>query len=146
MTALTIYEPFRGLFPHRRLFEDFFKMSICEGVSEESSIMTPRVDVSENDNEYHVLADLPGFKKDEVDIEVNDGYLKMTAQHEGQKEGKKEKYLIQERCYGTWSRTFRLPNDVSSEGVKADMSEGILDVTLPKREESKPKRVEIKVH
>jgi HSP20 family protein len=146
MTALTIYEPFRGLFPHRRFYEDFFKPYMYEGISEESSTMTPRVDVSENDNEYHVLADLPGFKQDEVDIEVNDGYLKMTAHHEGQKEEKKEKYLIQERCYGTWSRTFRLPEDVSSEGVKADMSEGILDVTLPKKEESKPKRIEVKVH
>ncbi len=146
MTALTIYEPFRGLFPHRRFVEDIFNMSMCEGISAEGSTMTPRVDVSENDDEYHVLADLPGFKKDEVDIEINDGYLKMTARHEGQKEEKKEKYLIQERCYGTWSRTFRLPEDVSSEGVKADMSEGILDVTLPKKEEAKPKKIEIKVH
>lgn len=146
MTALTIYEPFRGLFPHRRFFEDFFKPYRYEVRSEENSTMTPRVDVSENENEYHVQVDLPGFKKDEVDIEVNDGHLKMTAHHEGQKDGKKEKYLIQERRYGTWSRTFRLPEDVSSEDVKADMSEGILDVTLPKKEESKPKRIKVKVH
>ena len=146
MTALTIYQPFRGLFPRRSLFDDFFKTYMTEDMSEESTVLTPRVDVCESDEEYHVRADFPGFAKDEVDIQISDGHLKMTAEHKGEKEEKKENYLIQERCYGTWSRTFRLPDDISGDGVKADMHDGILDVTLPKKEETKPKKIEVKVH
>jgi HSP20 family protein len=77
--------------------------------------------------------------------ELNDGLLKVTANHKEEKEEKKENFLVQERRYGTWSRTFRLPDDVSGEHVKATMTDGVLDVTLPKKEETKPKKIEVKV-
>ncbi|MBW2622248.1 MAG: Hsp20/alpha crystallin family protein, partial [Deltaproteobacteria bacterium] len=77
MNALTIYEPFRGLFPRRRLLEDFFRPYMLEGMTEERATLTPHVDVSETEDEYHVRAELPGFKKDEVDLEINDGLLKV---------------------------------------------------------------------
>jgi len=146
MNALTIYEPFRGLFPRRRLFEDFFRPYMLEEMTDERETLTPRVDVSETENEYNVRAELPGFKKDEVDIEIHDRLLKVTAEHKEEKEEKKENYIIQERRYGTWSRTFHLPDDVSDEHVKASMTDGVLEVTLPKKEETKPKKIEVKVH
>ncbi|MBW2090908.1 MAG: Hsp20/alpha crystallin family protein [Deltaproteobacteria bacterium] len=146
MTALTLYDPFRGLLPKRSFFDDLFKPFFFETLEETDSALTPRVDVSETEHEYLVRAELPGYSEKEVDLEITDGLLKLSAEHKEEKEDKKEEYHLRERRYGKYIRNFRLPDDVNSEKINAKMEHGVLTVTLPKSEKSKPKKIDIKVH
>ena len=107
----------------------------------------PAVDVSEDDDEYLVTADLPDVEKDQVKVTVEKGTLTITGERMQEKEegDKKKKFHRVERSYGKYLRTFRVPDDVAADDVKADFKNGVLKVHLPKSEEAKPKALEIKV-
>ena len=105
----------------------------------------PQVDISEDDKEYLVKADLPEMKKEDVKIIVENGVLSISGERKSEKEEKKKKFHRIERSYGSFLRTFTLPKDTDSTKIAAEFKDGVLKVHLPKGSTSKPKPVEVKV-
>ena len=102
------------------------------------------VDVREDGDHLYVEADLPGFKKEEIDITLENQTLTISAEHsEQQKEEKEGEYLLNERRYNRFLRSFTLPPTVDEKKVDAKLQDGVLHVTLYKREESKPRKIQV---
>ncbi|HEV2287333.1 MAG TPA: Hsp20/alpha crystallin family protein [Candidatus Acidoferrales bacterium] len=105
----------------------------------------PAVDVFETENELVIKADLPEVSEKELDVRVENNMLTIRGDRKFEQKVKEENYLRMERAYGSFSRSFSLPNTVNTEAIHADYKEGVLTVTLPKRAESKPKQVKINI-
>ncbi|UCG89478.1 MAG: Hsp20/alpha crystallin family protein [Gemmatimonadota bacterium] len=105
----------------------------------------PAVDVSETDAEYLVKAELPGIKKEDVKLTVSEGRLTLRGERQHKKEEKTEKLHRVERAYGSFVRSFTLPDDVDEAKLSADYSDGVLRVHLPKSAVTKPKATEIQI-
>jgi HSP20 family protein len=103
------------------------------------------VDVREDADHVIVEAELPGFKKDEVDINLENQTLTISAEHKEKKDEKSDKgeWLLRERLYSRFQRSFMLPATVDPKSVQAKLNEGILTVTLNKREETKPQKIAV---
>lgn len=106
---------------------------------------SPRVDISEDDKEYLVKADLPEMKKENVKVTVENGVLSISGERKSEKEEKKKKFHRIERSFGTFLRTFTLPEYADAKKVAAEFKDGVLKVHLPKRPMAKPRPVEVKV-
>ncbi|HEY2517183.1 MAG TPA: Hsp20/alpha crystallin family protein [Polyangiaceae bacterium] len=104
----------------------------------------PPVDIYEDKDAIYVKAELPGVKPDEVKLHVENNILTLTGERKFEKEEKKEGYHRVERSYGTFTRSFALPNNVVGEQVAADMADGVLTVKLPKKAEPQPRRIEVR--
>ena len=105
----------------------------------------PSVDITEDEKEYLVKAELPGLKKEDIKVNVEDGVLTITGERKFEKEEKNKKYHRIERSYGNFTRTFTLPEAVKADKVAAEFKDGVLHVRLPKDETAKPKTIEVKV-
>jgi HSP20 family protein len=125
-----------------RLFNDAFERT--EG---ESNLTTwaPAVDISENEHELVVKADLPGVDAKGLDIRVENNVLTIRGERKFEKKVDQDNYLRVERAYGSFSRSFALANSVNPEGIKADYLDGVLSLSVPKREEAKPKQIKVNV-
>lgn len=101
-----------------------------------------RSDVKELDNEYEFKIDMPGYKKENIKISLDDGYLTVEADNacECKKEDKKEKFLHKERFYGHVCRTFYVGEDINEEGIKAKFEDGVLNLVVPKKEHVEPEK------
>ena len=104
---------------------------------------SPLVDISEDDKEYLIKAELPEVKKEEVKITLEDGMLTITGDRKFEKEENGKKYHRVERAYGSFVRTFSLPDDASPGKVSAEFKDGVLTVHLAKVAKAKPQQVEI---
>jgi len=115
--------------------------------SDESSITTwaPAVDIYETEHELVVKADLPDIKPEELDIRVENNILTIRGERKFEKKVNESNYLRVERAYGSFSRSFSLANTVNAEAIKADYKNGVLALTIPKREEAKPKQIKVNV-
>jgi len=102
------------------------------------------VDISERDNALIVRASLPGVKKDDIDVQVNQGVLSITARRSEESETRNERYYRRERHMGAVSRRIALPGIVQDADVDAELKDGILTLTLPVPEQHRPKRIEIR--
>ncbi|KXS49361.1 MAG: HSP20 family protein [Halanaerobium sp. T82-1] len=98
-----------------------------------------RVDIKESDDEYTIEAEMPGMKREDIKLELNDDYLTISAEHQEEKEEKKENYIRRERRQGKYTRSFYLEN-VDQDEIKAEYDEGILKVHLPKLEQTPVKK------
>lgn len=105
----------------------------------------PLADVTEDEKEYIIKAELPDIKKEDVKVAVENGVLTISGERKFEKEEKKRKYHRVERAYGTFMRSFTLPDDANASNVKAEFKDGILTVHLPKSEHAKPKHIDVKV-
>lgn len=105
----------------------------------------PLVDISEDDKEYLVKAELPEIKKEDVRVSVENGVLSISGERKIEKEEKDKKYHRVERAYGRFERTFALPEGADGTKITAEFKEGVLKVHLPKAENAKPKSVTVKV-
>jgi HSP20 family protein len=126
--------------------EQIFGDHLDRGRSEEGlgkGVWMPAVDIYETKDAVCVRAELPGVDKEAVSVEVKDGVLALRGERKFEKEVKEENYHRVERSYGTFHRSFSLPSSVDGERVTARMKDGVLEVTLPKREEAKPKQIKI---
>ena len=104
------------------------------------------VDVREDADHIYVEAELPGFRKDEIDVTLENQTLTISAEHReenSQGDGKKGDYLLRERRYNRFMRSFTLPPTVDDQQVQAKLNDGILTITLNKREETKPRKVQV---
>ena len=106
---------------------------------------TPLVDIIEDNNEYLVKAELPELKKEEVKVNVENGQLTISGERKSEKEEKGKKFHRIERSYGSFLRSFTLPESVNADTVSAEFKDGVLSVHLPKDEKAKPKSIEVKV-
>jgi HSP20 family protein len=106
----------------------------------------PQVDVFETADSIVLKADLPEVKKSDVDISIQNNTLTLKGERKMERESKENQVYRMERSYGTFSRSFSLPPTVDSERAEAEFADGVLTLTLPKREESKPKQIKVKVN
>jgi HSP20 family protein len=106
---------------------------------------TPTVDISETDGEYQIRAEIPDVKKEDVKVTVEDGVLTIQGERKQEKEEKGKRYHRIERSYGSFVRSFSLPDVIDEEKVKAEFKDGVLSLHLPKSEKAKPKAIEVKV-
>jgi HSP20 family protein len=105
----------------------------------------PAVDVSETDGEYQIKAEIPDVKKEDVKVTLEDGVLTIQGQRKQEKEDKGTKYHRVERAYGSFVRSFTLPDLVDEQKVNAEFKDGVLNLQLPKSEKAKPKAIEVTV-
>lgn len=143
-TSVIRWDPFRNLSGLQeqvnRLFESNFRVQ-----ADESALTTwaPSVDIYETENELVLKADLPEVAEKDIDIHVENNMLTVRGERKFEQKVKEENYLRVERAYGSFSRSFSLPNTVDTEAIKAEYKSGVLTVLMPKRAESKPKQVKI---
>jgi len=146
VSLVTRWDPQHGLSGLQeqvnRLFESSFP-----GRSDTSALTTwaPAVDIYETENELVVKADLPDVSEKDLDVRIENNTLTIRGERKFEKKVEEEHYLRVERTYGSFSRSFSLPNTVNSEAIKAEYKNGVLTVELPKRAESKPKQIKVNV-
>src|SRR5499427_9621810 len=144
--TISRFDPFRGESALQqqinRLFTEAFDRS-----SEEGNLTTwaPPVDIYETEHELVVKADLPDIKPEELDIRVENNILTIRGERKFEKKVDEKNYLRVERSYGSFARSFSLANTVNSEAIKADYKDGVLTLSIPKREEAKPKQIKVNV-
>jgi len=145
-TTLSRFEPFRGVSSLQdqinRLFSEAFDRS-----SGEANLTTwaPAVDIYETEQALVVKADLPDVKPEDLDIRVENNILTIRGERKFEKEEKEENFRRVERRYGSFVRSFTLPNTVNTEDVTADYSSGVLKIKLGKRAEAKPKQIKVNI-
>jgi HSP20 family protein len=112
-----------------------------------ATAVAPRVDVSEDDNAYEIVAEMPGVEEKDIEVAVKENRLTLRGEKKAEREEKKKDYHMTERSFGSYERTFQLPGDIDADKIKAEFAKGVLTVTLPKAPEAKAKerKVAIKV-
>jgi HSP20 family protein len=147
-TAITRWapstDPFRSSFNRmlEQTFNDFFTARPADDVANRGWL--PAVDIRETDETLALLVDLPGMKREDVEITLENGTLTLRGERKFEKDVKEENYHRIERVYGNFARSFTLPRNVQSDKVKATFDNGVLTVELPKSEEARARRIEIK--
>ena len=148
MSAIVKFDPFRDMVTLRdrmdRLFED--SLSKARGGEEEFGLSTwsPSVDIYETKDNLVIKAEIPGIEKKDVTIEVKDNTLKLKGERKFEKNVEEENYHRMECSYGSFQRIFTLPATINQEKIAASFKNGMLEITMPKKEEKKPKQIEIK--
>jgi HSP20 family protein len=146
--AIVRWEPFRDLFSLQERMNRMFDESYRSRTSSEDDwalggSWAPPVDIFERDGNIVLKAELAGLDPNDVDIRVENNVLTLRGERKFENEVKRESFHRVERSYGTFTRSFTLPSAVDTERIKADFKDGVLQVTLPTREEAKPKQIAI---
>ena len=145
--SITRWDPFQNLATLQDQVNRLFEVPLA-GRNAESSDLTawaPAVDIYETENELVIKADLPDVNEKDLDIRVENNMLTIRGERKFEQKVKEDNYLRIERTYGSFSRSFSLPNTVNTETIKAEYKNGVLTVQLPKRAESKPRQVKVNV-
>src|SRR5581483_9511956 len=146
--ALIRWEPARELGTIQnemnRLFNTFFDTP-TPGNSGAYRRWIPAMDLVETESDFVLRADLPGLSEEDVNIELEDNVLTVSGERKSEHEDRKEGYYRVERAFGAFSRSLTLPEGIDPEGIKASFDRGVLEVTIPKPEERKPRKVAISV-
>lgn len=149
--TLVRWDPFRDLEDVSSRLNWMFRrpaLPQTNGSNKETMIVAdwvPSVDVSETEGEYQIKAEIPDVKKEDVKVTVEDGVLTIQGERKYEKEEKGKKYHRVERSYGSFIRSFTLPDLVDEAKVKAEFKDGVLSLQLPKSERTKPKAIEVTV-
>ena len=145
--ALIRWQP-RELFDLRRDMSQLFDSFWGNGDEPEYakvSVWRPSIDIAEHEGDFTVTADLPGIKREDLDVSVVNGRLTIRGERRQEKESKEGSVHRVERAYGTFTRSFDLPTAVAADEITAAYRDGVLTVVVPKAEEAKPKQIEVKV-
>jgi HSP20 family protein len=144
--AITRWTPMRELMnvhdQLNRFFDDAFGI-MPRGGDFDAGTWAPAVDLREEEGGFVLQADMPGIKKEDIDVHVENNILTIQGERKFESETKKDTYHRIERAYGKFTRSFALPVRVHAEGIKATYKDGILEVSIPKAEESKPKKIAV---
>ena len=147
--ALVRWDPFRELEEVSDRLNRMFARPVASRTNGKETMIvadwTPSVDISETEQEYQIKAEIPDVKKEDVKVMLEDGVLTIQGERKHEKEEKGKKYHRIERSYGSFVRTFSLPDVIEEEKVKAEFKDGVLNLHLPKSEKAKPKAIEVKV-
>jgi HSP20 family protein len=147
MATLTHWTPVRDAFRFHnelnRLFDFPLRATQVEG--ETLNSWAPPVDIYEDAEGVTLKVEVPGFAANDIDLRIENNTLTLKGERKLEKEDKKENYRRVERSYGAFSRSFSLPPTVDSEKIQAESKNGVLTVFLPRKEETKPKQIQVKV-
>src|SRR5919197_4495636 len=143
MATLVRWEPFRELATLQNEMSRLMNSFAGGGNGESTRSWVPALDVWETENEIVYALDLPGIPEDDISIEFEDGSLAVTAERERKQEVSDDKLYRFERHFGTYSRTFGLPQGVTENDIKAEYRDGVLEVHVSKPEQVKPRRIQI---
>ncbi len=147
MAIIRYTDPFRDLATMQermnRLFEDFLGRGTTPEEGFAPATWPPAVDIYETDDSVVVKAELPGFSREQIDLEVRDRVLTLRGERKAEKEVKGERYHRMERAYGAFQRSFSLPSGVEEEKISATLKNGVLEIVLPKRAEAKPRQIKV---
>ena len=145
--AIIRWDPFRDVVTLRermnRMFEDVFSGRAEEGKEMTTSTWAPSVDIFETEKELVLTAEIPGIDEKDVEIKIEDNTLSLKGERKFEKETKEENYHRIERSYGSFYRAFTLPNSIDPEKIQATHENGVLKITMPKRDELQPRKVKI---
>ncbi len=146
MRTMNRWEPSRGATTLQEQLNRVFG-DMLERAGDESNLTpwAPAVDIFETEHELVVKADLPDVNPQDLDIRVENNILTIRGERKFENKVNEENYLRVERSYGSFSRSFSLANSVNSEAIKADYQNGVLTLSIPKREEAKPKQIKVNV-
>jgi len=142
---VTRWDPFKELEEMSTRLNRYFGK---RGNGDESLTVTqwaPAVDVSETEKEFQIRAELPDIKKEDVKVTVEEGILTIQGERKAEKEEKGKKFHRIERSYGSFLRSFSLPDDADATKIAAEFKDGMLNIRLPKAEKPKPKTTEVKI-
>ncbi len=150
--AIVRWEPFRNLYSIQdrmnRIFDDAVRGTSRSDEADDWALggsWAPAVDIFEKDGNIVLKAELPGVDASQVDIRVENNTLSLRGERKLESEVTRDNFHRVERAYGAFSRSFTLPSVVDTEKIKADFKDGVLQVTLPKRDEAKPKQIQVSV-
>jgi len=139
---LTRFDPFKEL----RTLEERMRGAFSPDVTKDMfSSFKPSVNTREGEFAYHIDVDLPGVKKEDISVKVENGILTLKGERKEKKEVKKEEYYQCESSFGSFSRSFTLPSNVDAENIHAENKDGVLEITLPKKEGKGESAKQIKV-
>jgi len=145
--AIVRWNPARDLMTMRDDMDRLFSQLLGRGEGEEPSLgrgnWAPPVDIYETDEAFVLKAELPGFRKEDIQIELHDNRLTIRGERQREKEAKEEQYHRVERVYGRFERVFWLPTTVDAEQIQASFTDGVLELRLPKSPAAKPKRISV---
>lgn len=129
-----------------RVFDDFARgfPSITAFGGNGASTLIPSIDVTETDKEIEITTELPGLEEKDVQVNVSENLLTIRGEKKAEKEQKDKNYRLVERSYGSFERTLELPEGVSADAIKANMSKGVLKVTVPKPAPAQAKKIDVK--
>ena len=148
MANLSRWDPFNDMVSLRDVMDQLFENALVgfgpSGGNQGRSGWYVPVDVTETDDSFVVEASLPGLNPDDLNITVQENVLTIAGEAGGENEKKEQRYHLRERRWGSFSRSITLPTVVNASDVQAEYTNGVLRLTLPKAEEAKPKRIQIK--
>ncbi|HEY5764931.1 MAG TPA: Hsp20/alpha crystallin family protein [Candidatus Deferrimicrobiaceae bacterium] len=149
MAIVRWLDPFRDLTSIQermnQIFEDALARTRGRDEGLRTGMWTPAVDIYEKNDTVVVKAELPGVERDQISVEVKDGILTLRGERKFERDVKEESYHRVERSYGTFLRSFSLPVSVDQDQVKATFRDGVLEVELPKKEQAKPKQIQVNI-
>jgi len=144
--AIIRWDPFRDIVTLREKMNRLFEDAVTHRGEEKdltSSSWTPAVDIYEDENQLVLSAEVPGIEEKDVEIKIEDSTLIIQGERKMEKETKEENYHRIERAYGSFYRSFTLPNYIDQEKIHAEHENGVLKITMPKKPELKPRKVKI---
>ncbi|HEY9503236.1 MAG TPA: Hsp20/alpha crystallin family protein [Pyrinomonadaceae bacterium] len=144
--SIVRYDPFRDLRTLQEEVNRLFSTNMTRAFGDEGigrGAWAPSVDIYENKDQIVLEAELPGMKKEDFDLSIENNVITLRGERRFEKTDESDNYHRVERSYGQFTRSFTLPQTVSSEGATAEYNNGVLRVTLPKREETKSRRIEV---
>lgn len=139
---LTRFDPFRELRSLEQRMNEVFTSDMNKDLL---SNFTPTVNTREGEFAYHIEVDLPGVKKEDISVKIDHNILTLKGERKSKKEVKKEDYYKMENSFGSFTRSFTLPNNVDAENIHAENKDGVLEITLPKKEVKSETSKQIKV-
>jgi len=144
--AIVRYDPFRDLRTLQEEVNRLFSTNLTRAFPDEGigrGAWAPSVDIYENKDQIVLEAELPGMNQDDFDLSIENSVITLRGERKFEKTDETDNYHRVERSYGAFTRSFTLPHTVSAEGATAEYSNGVLRVTLPKREETKARRIQV---
>lgn len=145
--SIVRYDPFRDLRSLQDEVNRLFSTNLSRAFGDEGiarGAWMPNVDIYENKDQIVLEAELPGMNREDFDLAIENNIITLRGERRFEKKDEGDNYHRVERAYGTFTRSFTLPQSVSAEGAAAEYKNGVLRVTLPKREEVKARRIEVK--
>ncbi|MFN2530820.1 MAG: Hsp20/alpha crystallin family protein [Pyrinomonadaceae bacterium] len=144
--SIVRYDPFRDLRSLQEEVNRLFSTNLTGAFADEGigrGAWNPSVDIYENKDQIVLEAELPGMKQQDFDLSIENNVITLRGERKFEKTDEADNYHRVERSYGSFTRSFTLPQTVSAEGARAEYNHGVLRVTLPKREETKSRRIQI---
>ncbi|MBF0424174.1 MAG: Hsp20/alpha crystallin family protein [Magnetococcales bacterium] len=145
MSTLVSYDPFRQFRSLQSEINRIFERDM-DSFHGQMAAWPMRVDILEDENKIVIKADVPGMEQKDINVNVDNGQLTISGERKFEDEANKESYHRMERAYGRFNRSFSLPNTTDTSKISASYKNGVLEVTLPKLEEAKPRSIQVQVN